>query len=127
MTVDDVSFTDREGNCREDLDGEVQSLFTAWDLEETEDHTDSHVHLHFVAGDEGMQFAHTAFVHLLRWESPHDGQLHWRGFLRKEQVTANVANFSAAIETAFRQKVVSHVFHLQPHSMPAFLAPGARL
>lgn len=127
MTVDDVSFTDCEGNRREDLDGEVQSLFTAWNLNEKEDHTDSHVHLHFVAGDDAMQFAHTALVHLLRWESPHDGRLHWRGLLRKEQVTANVANFLTAIETAFRQKVVSHVFHLQPHSMPAFLAPRARL
>jgi len=126
MTVDDVSFTDSEGNRRGDLDGEVQSLFTAWDLDEKEDHTDSHVYLHLVAGDEGIQFAHTALVHLLRWESPHDGQLHWRGLLRKEQVTANVANFSAALETAFRQKVVSHVFHFLPHSMPTFLSQRAK-
>jgi Holliday junction resolvase len=126
MTIDDVSFTDREGNRREDLDGEVQSLFTAWDLEERANHTDSHIHLHFVAEDEGIQFAHTALVRLLRWELPHDDQPHWRGLLRKEQVTANVANFSAALETAFRQKVVSHVFHMQPHSLPAFLSPGTR-
>lgn len=123
MTIDDVSFTDREGARRTDLDGEVQSLFTAWDLEETAEHTDSHIHLHLVAGDEGMQFAHTALVRLLSWESPHDDRPHWRGLLRKEQVTANVASFSSALDAAFRQKVVSHVFYFQPHAMPDFLPP----
>lgn len=123
MTIDEVAFTDYEGNRRADLDGEVQSLFAAWDLEEKEEHTDSHIHIRFVAGNEGMQFAHTALVHLLSWESPHDDRPHWRGLLRREQVTANVANFSAALEAAFRQKVVSHIFHVQPHAMPAFLSP----
>lgn len=120
MTIDDVSFTDREGARRTDLDGEVQSLFTAWDLEDKEEHTDSHVHLHFVAGEDGMQFAHTALVRLLSWESPHDDRPHWRGLLRKEQVTANVASFSAALDRAFRQKVVSHIFSFQPHTTPEF-------
>lgn len=122
-TIDDVAFTDRECNRRTDLDGEVQSLFTAWDLEEKEEHTDSHIHLRFIAGDEGMQFAHTALVHLLSWESPRNDRPHWRGLLRKEQVTSNVANFSAALDAAFRQKVVSHIFHVQPQTMPAFLEP----
>lgn len=121
MTIDDVSFTDCEGARRTDIDSEVQSLFTAWDLEEKEEHTDSHIHLHFVAGDEGIQFAHTALVHLLSWESPHGNVPHWRGLLRREQVTANVASFSAALDTAFQQKVVSHIFHVQPHAVPDFL------
>jgi Holliday junction resolvase len=114
MTIDDVGFTDREGARRTDLDGEVQSLFSAWDLEDKEEHTDTHIHMHFVAGSEGIQFAHTALVHLLSWESPHEDRPHWRGLLRKEQVTANVASFSTALNTAFRQKVVSHIFHMQP-------------
>lgn len=122
-TIDDVSFTDREGVRRKDLGSAVQSLFTAWELEENEEHTDSHIYLRFVAGNEGMQFAHSALVHLLRWESPHDGRPHWRGLLRREQVTANVANFSAALSEALGQKVVSHVFRFQPHVMPDFLLP----
>lgn len=121
MTIDDVSFNDREGTRCTDLDGQVQSLFTAWDLEEKEEHTDSHIHLHFVAGDEGIEFAHTALVQLLIRESSHDDRPHWRGLLRKAQVTANVANFSAALDMAFKQKVVSHIFHVQPHTMPDFL------
>lgn len=123
MTIDDVSFTDREGVHRTDLDVETQSLFTTWHLEEKEEHSDSHIHLHFVAGDEGIQFAHTALVHLLNWESPHEDRPHWRALLRKEQVTASVASFSGALDMAFKQKVVSHVFHMQPHNMPPFLAP----
>lgn len=122
MTIDDVAFTDYEGNRRTDLEGEVQSLFSAWDLEEQEEHNDSHLHLRFVAGKEGMQFAHTALVLLLNGESRHDDRPNWRALLRKEQVTANVANFSATLESAFRQKIVSHVFHVQPHTMPEFLS-----
>lgn len=121
MTIDDVAFTDYEGARRTDLDSAVQSLFTAWDLEKQEEHSDSHVQIRFVAGKEGIQFAHTALVDMLNWESPHDSQPHWRGLLRKEQVTANVANFSEALEAAFRQKVVSHVFYVQPHATPDFL------
>lgn len=123
MTIDAVTFTDYQGNQRENLDDEVQSLFSTWNLEEQEEHSDSHIHLRFVAGKEGMQFAHTALVHLLNWESPQDDRPHWRGLLRKEQVTANVANFSVALESAFREKIVSHVFHVQPHAMPGFLLP----
>lgn len=121
MTIDDVAFTDYEGNRRADLDNEVQSLFTAWDLNETEEHTDTHIHLRFVAGEEGMQFAHTALVRLLNWESPHDDRPHWRGLLRKNQVTANIANFSGALDVAFRQKVISHIFQIHPHAVPDFL------
>jgi len=123
MTIDDVSFTDRNGVSRTDLGSAVQSLFATWSLEEKEKHTDSHIYLHFVAGTEGIQFAHSALVYLLNWESPHDNRPHWRGLLRREQVTVNVASFSAALDEAFRQEVVSHIFYLQPHAMPDFLLP----
>lgn len=121
MTIDNVNFTDYQGACRADLDSEVQSLFSAWDLEEQEEHNESHICLRFVAGKEGMQFAHTALVKLLNWESPHDERPHWRSLLRKERVTENVANFSAALDAAFQQKIVSHILHVQPHVMPNFL------
>lgn len=123
MTVDDVGFTDREGARRTDLDAEVQSLFTAWNLEEKEEHTESHIHMHFVAGEAGMQFAHMALVHLLNWESPKNDRPHWRRILQKEKVTANLENFSAALDVALKQKVVSHIFKFMPHAMPAFLPP----
>lgn len=123
MVIDDVSFTDYDGNSRKDLSGEVQSLFTTWDLEEKEEHTDTHIKLGFVAGSEGMLFAHMALVRLLNWESPHDQGPNWRHLLRRERVTANVANFSAALETALHERVVYNVFNVEPHSMPDFLPP----
>lgn len=121
MTIDNVNFTNYQGEPRADLDSEVQSLFAAWDLDEHEEHTETHIHLRFVAGKEGIQFAHTALVRLLNWESPHNERPNWRSLLRKEQVTANVANFAAALDVAFRQKVVSHIMHVQPNAMPNFL------
>lgn len=121
MTCDDVAFTDFEGNRRTDLDSEVQSLFTAWDLDQDEEHSDSHVNFRFLAGAEGMQFAHMALVRLLNWESSSVHRPHWRELLRKEQVTANVTNFSAALHSALRQKVVYYIFDLRPHTMPKFL------
>jgi Holliday junction resolvase len=123
MTIDNVSFTDREGARRTDLDDDVRSLFTAWDLEDKEEHTDTHIHMHFVSEGDGIQFAHTTLVRMLNWESPYDDRPHWRKLLRKDRVTANVARFSATLDSAFRQKVVSHIFHLQPHTMPSFLQP----
>lgn len=122
MTIDDVSFTDYKGMRRTDLTEEVQSLFTAWDLEEVQEHTDTHIHMRFVANQQGIQFAHTALVRLLSWEAPKDDRPHWRGLLRKERVTANVANFSAALYVALREKVVSHILHVQPHQMPDFIS-----
>jgi Holliday junction resolvase len=121
MTIDDVFFTDRQGNRRADLNSEVQSLFTAWDLEQKEEHTDSHVHVHFVAGEEGILFGHMALVRLLAWELPQEEQPHWRSLLRKEKVTANVENFSATLRVALREQIVSHVLNFQPNTMPAFL------
>lgn len=123
VTIDSVDFTDRDGNRRKDVDGEVQSLITAWDLESQEEHTDSHIHLRFVAGNEGIQFAHKALVQLLNWETPSNDRLHWRGFLRREQITANVRSFSDALEGAFQERFVSHIFSQQPATMPDFLLP----
>jgi Holliday junction resolvase len=123
FVVEEVAFTDYHGQRRADLDSQVTSLFNAWDLEEKEEHTDSHINLSFVAGTEGIQAAHMALVRLLTWGSPHDEGPNWRHLLQKEQVTANIANFEAALDTAFRQKVVCHIFHQVPHSFPDFISP----
>lgn len=125
MTFDDFAFSNYEGELTRDLDGDVQSLFYAWDLEDEEEHTESHIYQHFVAGQEGMQFAHMALVRLLHWESPNDTRPHWRSLLRKEQVVTNVENFAEALEKAYRQKIVSHILHIRPHTVPDFLRLAA--
>jgi len=121
MVIDDVALTDYHGKHIEGVGIEVQALFTSWDLEETEEHTDTHIHIHSVAGEDGIQFAYTAMQRQLDFESLQDGRPHWRGLLRKEQVTANIANFSAALEAGFDKKVISHIFHVRPTTMPDFL------
>lgn len=120
-TFDDVAFSDYEGARRTELDPEVQALFFTWDLQEREEHTESHVYQHFVAGDEGILYAHMALVRLLGWELPADERPHWRRLLRSERVTKNVANFSLALDKALTEKIVSHVFHQRPQSLPRYL------
>lgn len=122
MTIDDVGFTDYNGSRRTDLDSEVQSLFTAWHLEEKETHTDTHVLLSFVAGEDGFQFAHTALVLLLNWEKPGDDRPHWRALMRSESVTSSITDFSAALHTALKQKIVSLVLSARPITIPEFIS-----
>ncbi|MBI1209210.1 MAG: restriction endonuclease [Azospirillum sp.] len=122
MVVDEAAFTDYNGVRRTDLDSEVASLFIAWNLREQEEHTDTHVNVSFVAGPNEVQFAHKALVHLLNWELPHNEQLNWRRVLQNAQITKNITNFSAALDTAMRQNVVYHIFHQLPTSMPEFVS-----
>ena len=121
MKVDDVAFTDYNGKFRTELPSEVQSLFTAWNLEEHEEHSDSHIHLRYIAGTEGIQFAQLALAYLLNWEEPSDKGPNWRMLLRQDKITSNIDNFAAAINEAFSQKIVSHILHQVPHVMPKFL------
>ncbi|CAG2154682.1 hypothetical protein LMG26411_04686 [Cupriavidus numazuensis] len=121
MVVDDVALTDYHGKRIEDVGIDVQALFTSWDLEETEEHTNAHIHIHSVAGDDGLQFAYTAMQRQLDFESHGDGRPHWRGLLRKEQVTASISNFSAALQVGFEKAIVSHIFHVRPTTIPDFL------
>lgn len=122
-TPDGVAFTDYHGNRRTDLDSEVRSLFTAWDLEEQKTLTDTHITVSFVAGSEGIQFAHTSLVHLLNWELPRDQDLNWRHLLQGEKIIKNIENFSAALNSGLKQNIVYYVFHLRPHTIPDFISP----
>ena len=125
-TIDDVTFTDYDGTRRADLEGGVQSLFMAWDLKEQQEHTDTHVTMSFIAGPARIEFSHSALVHLLNWQLPRGQQVNWRQLLYKEQVIANIDNFSAALEAALRQKVVEYVIHQMPRTIPDFVAQPAR-
>lgn len=122
-TIDDVAITDRTGAKRDDIDPEVKALFSTWDLDEKEDHNETHIQLSFVARGGSIEFAHTALVHLLRGELDDKSEVHWRTLLRKEQVTATIKNFSAALYRAYEQKVVSLILHQVPQTWPGFMAP----
>lgn len=121
MEVEDVMFTDRDGARRTDLEGEVQALVATWDLEEKQEHSATHIKRSFVAESESIQFAHVALVRLLHWELPHDGKPNWRKLLGAERVSRNIEDFSSALKTALKQKIVSHIFHVRPQTMPDFI------
>ena len=67
--VDDVAFADYQGNRRTDLAEQVQNLFMTWNLQNQEEHTDTHVTISLMASSsQEMQFSHTALVYLLTCE-----------------------------------------------------------
>jgi Holliday junction resolvase len=113
MICDDVAFTDYKGNRRADLSGQVTNLFMTWNLQKQEEHTDTHITISFVAGPaQEIQFAHTALVNLLNWESKRNERINWRHLLRKEEIIRSIQDFAAAVDTALRQNVVHHIIHL---------------
>ncbi|MEM8777072.1 MAG: restriction endonuclease [Pseudomonadota bacterium] len=66
MRIDEVGFMISGGETVDDLDPDVTTLFTTWDLSEQQSHGDTHIDLRFVAGDDnGMKFGHMALTHLL--------------------------------------------------------------
>lgn len=115
MHIEKVGFTKGGGLPAVNLHPETQQLLAAWDLEIHDDHHPNHIDRHFVAGDEGMQFAHMALVHLLAWERGADKAQDWRQILRAPEITKTIASFSAALDRALAEGVVSYIFHLQPN------------
>lgn len=99
-------------------------MFTAWDLEEKQEHSESHIKVSFVAKGDSAMFAHMALVHFLRWGLKEGQQIHWRSFLAKENIIKNMENFTSAVEKALEQGVVYHVLHQQPHTVPDFVKIG---
>lgn len=121
MRIDRVGFTAAGGQPAADLDPDVTTLFTTWDLEESQTHSDTHVELAFTAGDEGLMFGHMALTHLLNWTQPAGASINWRHAIRREKVVANMTNFGGALDRALQQKVVRIILHQQPNSWPDFV------
>ncbi len=119
--IDEVTFTDYEGRIRNDLEPQVQSLFTAWDLEEEQEHSATHIKMSFVAQGENALFAHMALVRLLDWELKDEDKIKWRNLLMKENVVKNIGNFSSAVNKALEQGIVHHILHQQPQTIPEFI------
>ena len=124
MRIDKVGFTSTGGAPEEDLDTDVTTLFTTWDLTERQVHTDHHVEIQFVAGeDDGMMFGHMALVHLLNWSLPEGEAINWRHAIRRDSVVASMTNFAQALQRALEQKVVRFILHQHPQRWPDFLEP----
>ncbi len=126
MRIDEVGFMISGGETADNLDPDVTTLFTTWDLSEQQSHSDTHIDLRFVAGnDDGMMFGHMALTHLLHWTLPQGEAINWRHAIRRDAVVSNMTNFRRALERALEQRVVHIILHQQPHTWPDFVPkPG---
>lgn len=121
LRIDDVGFTVANGERADMIDPDLTTLFTTWDLEERQSHSDTHIEFHFVAGDDaGMMFGHMALVHLMNWSLPQGATINWRHAIRRDAVVSNMANFSNALNRALDQKLVRTIIHQQPQTRPDF-------
>jgi len=122
MRVDRLGFTSGGGKPEDTMDDDVATLFTTWELSEHQVHSESHIELQFVAGeDDGMMFGHMALVHLLNWSLPQGEVINWRHAIRRKAVVSSMTNFTQALERALDQKVVRIVLSQQPQSWPEFV------
>ncbi len=119
--ISEAFFTDGAGRRRNDLHPETQQLFASWDLQREEEVLADSIRLSFVPGENQMQFAHGALVHLLAWERPAGVQQNWRHLLRAPTITRSIGDFGQALDRALRESVVHHILHLQPVDWPDFL------
>lgn len=121
MTCDDVFYTDGTGQVRRDFETPIQALFLSWPLELEETHVPTHITMSHVARGNQALFAHMALVRLLDWQLPSGDSINWRGLLSKSPVLKGIDDFTPAINSALEQKVVHHVFHQDPVTVPTFL------
>lgn len=121
VRFDDVYFTDGLGNKRRTLPGQIESLFHAHNLDDFEEHTETHMTMHFTVGEDQNKFAHMSLVGLLNWQAPVGEDINWRSVAINPQAFTHITDFTSTIDDALREKIVTHVLHLQPATKPSFL------
>lgn len=120
--IDDVYFTDGTGQRSDDLGEGFAKLLVTADLDEVQEHTETHIYLRATAGLHGPQPSHRALVNLLHWES-HTGQLvNWRHVLLRDQPLATVQDFHALLRAGLSKNVVRTVLEQHPLTRPDFIA-----
>lgn len=122
VVVDDVYFTNRLSERVKDLSPLAQKIFHSWDLDESEEVTDTHIIIHCIADETSMLFAHMALTRILKFESPVDEtNVHWRSILATNSSLARLESFREGIMENLSKKIVSHVLEPQPQNLPNFL------
>jgi Holliday junction resolvase len=122
MVIDDAYHTDRDGKERRDLPADVQALFFVNTLEESQEHTATHVYRHFTVKDDENKFAHMALTGLLDWYSGSSEALNWREVVAHATPVPGLNNFAETVRRALEQGVVRYVFNFQPQTVPPFLS-----
>lgn len=120
MMIEDVYFTDGNRKVVRNLPSPVQQLFVTWELEESEEHTDTHIIMKHVAPEGPMLFAHMALVRLLNWQMQPDEKIHWRAMLHGANIVKGVDDFREAVQEAMDNKIVRIVLNQKPQTEPSF-------
>ena len=118
--INDIYFTDGEGEVVRNLPSTVAQLFATWDLETSELHADTHITISHMASENSMLFAHMALVRLLNWQTPTEQDIHWRAMLHGSNIVKGIENFRAAIQEAIECKIVRTVINQIPLTEPEF-------
>jgi len=121
MRFDDVYYTDGTGKKRRDLAKGIEALFLAHDLKSSDDHTDTHVTMHFTVGEDKNKFAHMSLVGLLDWQAPTGEAINWRTVATRPIAVPGIDDFAKSVSDALHEKVVTHIFHMQPQTHAPFL------
>lgn len=122
MVIDDVYFTTDGGIERRDITDAVKSLFFAHSLEETEEHTPTHVRMHFTVGEDRNKFAHMALVSLLNWQAPTGtSSIDWRSVAAKPAPLPGIDDYAKVVHEAMHQGIVTHIFNIEPRTKPGFI------
>jgi hypothetical protein len=121
MTIDDVYYTDRDGKERRDLDPVIETLFYVNALEESQEHTPTHIFQHFIVGEDENKFAHMALVALLNWYASSDEAVNWREVVFRQTPIPAVSDFAKTVERALHEGVVRYIFHVRPQTTPPFM------
>lgn len=126
VRFDDIYNTDGLGNKRRNLNNQIQALFQIHALDNSEDHTDTHVILHFTVGEDKNKFAHMSLVDLLNWQTTTGEDINWRTVATRDQAVLGIDDFTNTINDAYREKIVTHIFHIRPQTHPSFVPQEVR-
>lgn len=112
MRISDVYFKNGKGERVTGLSPLAQQVFHSWDLQEVEEHHDSHILVSYVSDTTNTSvFAHTALTRLLEFHNP---DVRWRELLGNAEALKSIDNFRAGILENLDAKIVHHVIDYMP-------------
>lgn len=122
MRISDAYFTNKNGDTVQNLSNDVKSLLMASAMysEDVSDNND-HIIVSCTVKENSFQFAHRALVDLLAPFGSSTEPISWRREAQKDKLNT-IDDIGRAIRKAYDEKIITHVFHQQPNSMPDFLS-----
>lgn len=119
--IDDVYYTNNQGERIEALDARIQAAVMIAELDENTEVTDTHILQHFTAPEDTGLFAHAALVRMLSFRDPKAPHIHWRSHTKDASALKSISGFKETVTEGIAAGVVRYVFTLQPKTKPKFI------